>query len=80
MEMITAACISKGLIFGPFLLWPNGWMHQDATWYESMLQPRRLCVRWGPSPYPKRGGAPNFRPTSLVAKRLRGARRRLVWK
>ena len=19
-------------IFGPFLLWPNGWMHQDATW------------------------------------------------
>jgi len=21
-------------IFGPFLLWPNGWMHQDATWYR----------------------------------------------
>jgi len=20
-------------IFGPFLLWPNGSMHQDATWY-----------------------------------------------
>jgi len=20
-------------IFGLFLLWPNGWMHQDATWY-----------------------------------------------
>jgi len=19
-------------IFGPFLLWPNGWLHQDATW------------------------------------------------
>ena len=19
-------------ITGPFLLWPNGWMHQDATW------------------------------------------------
>jgi len=18
---------------GPFLLWPNGWMHKDATWY-----------------------------------------------
>ena len=18
-------------IFGPFLLWPNGWMHQDVT-------------------------------------------------
>jgi len=19
-------------IFGPYLLWPNGWMDQDATW------------------------------------------------
>jgi len=19
-------------IFGPYLLWPNGWMKQDATW------------------------------------------------
>ena len=38
-------------IFGPFLLWPNGLMHQDATWYAGRPQPRRLCVRWGPS-YP----------------------------
>ena len=37
-------------IFGPFLLWPNGWMHQVATWYGGRPQPRRLCVRWGPSP------------------------------
>ena len=21
-------------LFGPCLLWPNGWMHQDTTWYE----------------------------------------------
>ena len=21
-------------IFGPSLLWPNGWMHQDITWYD----------------------------------------------
>ena len=20
-------------VFGPYLLWPNGWMDQDATWY-----------------------------------------------
>jgi len=20
-------------VFGPFLLWLNGWMHQDATWH-----------------------------------------------
>jgi len=46
-------------IFGPFLLWPNGWMHQDGTWYWGRPQPRRLCVRWGPSsPSPKRGRSP----------------------
>jgi len=69
-------------IFGPSLLWPNGWMHQmhqDATWYGYRPQLRRLCVRWGPSPYPKRDGAPpNFRPTSIVAKRLHGSRYHLV--
>jgi len=37
-------------IFGPFLLWPNGWIDQDATWYGGRPQPRGLCVRWGPSP------------------------------
>ena len=35
------------------ILSPNGWMDQDATWYEGMPQPRALCVRWGPSPPPK---------------------------
>jgi len=114
-------------IFGPFLLWPNGWMHQDATWYGGRPQPRRLCVRWGPSPLPKKseppifgprllwpngcmdqyatwyGGRPrptrycvrwgpkspspkgaqpppNFRPMSVVAKRLDGLRCHLVWR
>jgi len=37
-------------ISGPFLLWPNGCMHQDATCYGGRPQPRGLCVRWGPSP------------------------------
>jgi len=41
--------------FGPFLLWPNGFMHQDATWYGGRPQPRGLCVRWGPSPQPQKG-------------------------
>jgi len=37
-------------IFGPCLLWPNGWMAQDATWYGDRHGPRRRhCVRWGPS-------------------------------
>jgi len=32
-------------IFGPCLLWPNGWMDQDATWYGGKPRPRRRCVR-----------------------------------
>ena len=23
---------------GPYLLWPNGWMHQDATWFVGRPQ------------------------------------------
>ena len=62
--------------FGPFLLWPNGCMHQNATWYGARPWPRRLCVRWGPrSPSPKGGRSPtNFRPMFIVAKRLDGSR------
>jgi len=66
-------------IFGPFLLWPNGWMHQDVTWYGGRPQPRRLCVRWGPSsPSQKGDRAPSFRPMCIVAKRLDGTRCYLV--
>jgi len=31
------------------VLWPNGWMDQDATWYGGRPRPRRYCVRWEPS-------------------------------
>jgi len=113
-------------IFGPCLLWPNGWMDQDATWHEGRHHPRRLCVTWGPkppshkgggvpqfsahfycgqtagcikmplgtevgpspgdfvldedpAPFPnKGGGAPNFRPISVVAKRRDASRCHLV--
>jgi len=63
-------------IFGPCLVWPNGWIHQDATWYGSRTRPRRYCVRCGPAP-PQMGhgrkiwhGHQNFQPMSIVAKRL----------
>jgi len=46
----------KFFFFGPCLLWPNGWMDHDATWYGGRPRPRRYCVRWGPSsPLPKKG-------------------------
>jgi len=43
-------------ISGPYLLWINGCIDQDATWYGGRPRRRRLCVRWGPcSPSPKKG-------------------------
>jgi len=47
-------------IFGPCLLWPNGWMHQDATWYGGRPWPRPHCARWRCSSPTKRGHRPQF--------------------
>jgi len=35
------ACVR--IIRGPCLLWPSGWMDQDATWYGDRTVPRRHC-------------------------------------
>jgi len=45
-------------IFGPRLLWPNGCMDQDATWFGSRPRPTRHCVRWEPAPPPLKGHLP----------------------
>jgi len=45
-------------IFGPCLLWPNGWMDQDATWYGGKRRLRRCCVRWGHSSPPLKWAQP----------------------
>jgi len=47
-------------IFGSCLLWPNGWMDQDATWYGGKGLPERRCVRWGRSSPPWQGHSPQF--------------------
>jgi len=47
-------------IFGPCLLWPNGWMDEDATWYGSRPQPRPHCIRRGPSSHERGTAAPLF--------------------
>jgi len=46
--------------FRPISVWPNGWMHQNTTWYRCRPRPRGLCVRWRPSPPPQKGGAPQI--------------------
>ena len=43
----TAPLPKKGQsspIFGPSLLWPNGCMDQDATWYGGRPRPTQHCV------------------------------------
>ena len=56
--------------FCPCLLWPNGWMDQDTTWYCGRPRPRPHCVRWRPS-LPERGTAARLFSAhmSIVAKR-----------
>jgi len=66
----------RGSVFGPCLLWPNGWMYQDGNWCGGRPRPRQHCVRWAP---PKgHAPRPNFRP--IVTKRLDGSRCHLVRK
>jgi len=48
-------------IFGPCLLWPDGWMDEDAAWYGSRPRRGSHCTRWSPSSL-KRGACPLFGP------------------
>jgi len=48
-------------LFSAHVLWPNGWMDQDATWYGGRPRPRPHCVKWKPSsPPPKAAQHPHF--------------------
>ena len=49
--------------FWPILthvLWPNGCMHQDATWCGGRSRPWRHCIRWGQLPPEKGTTTPLF--------------------
>jgi len=62
-------------IFGPCIVWPNGWMDQDATWHGGIcLSQATLCSMRTKLPPEKRAHPtpPNFWPMSIVAKRLDG--------
>jgi len=48
-------------IFGPFLLWPNGWMHQQPLCMKVGLSPGDFVLDGDPVPLPQKGaGAPQF--------------------
>jgi len=55
-------------IFGPCVLWPNGWMDEDVTYYGSRSRPRPHCCRRGPISPLRKGhrSPPSFRPMSIV--------------
>jgi len=47
-------------VIGSCLLWPNGRVDEDATWYRSRPRPRLHCVRPGASSRRRGTGAPFF--------------------
>jgi len=49
------------------IVWPNGWMDEDAAWYGSRSRPRPHCTRRGPSSRERGTAALSFRPMSIVA-------------
>jgi len=53
--------------FGPCLLWPNGWMDEDATGYGVDLGPGHIVLDGVPALREKGTAAPIFRPMSIVA-------------
>jgi len=66
-------------IFGPCLLWPNGWIKMPLG-TEVGLGPGFIVLDGDPA-LPKKGhSTPTFQPISIVAKQLDGSRCHLVWK
>jgi len=66
---------STSQIFGPFLLWPNGWMHQDMPpGMEVGLVLRDVVFDVDPATTRKREHPPplKFWPMSIVTKWLDG--------
>ena len=51
------SCLSVLSVCNVGVLWPNDWMHQDATWYGVRPHPRPHCVRWASSSCHARGTA-----------------------
>ena len=45
-------------IFGPYLLWQNGCMDQDATWYGGRPRPGDFVLDGDPAPLPQRHRPP----------------------
>jgi len=68
--------------FSAHVLWPNGWI----GWIKMKLRtevglgPGHIVFDGDPAPSPQKAQPTNFRPMSVVAKRLDGSRCHLVWR
>jgi len=51
--IVSLSVLSVLSVLNVDVLWPNGWMDQDATCYRGRPRPIRPCVRWGPSSHRK---------------------------
>jgi len=47
-------------VFGPCLLWPNGSMYQDSTWYRARPHLGDIVLDGDPAPPPLKGHSPQF--------------------
>jgi len=60
--ILSDRCLSVCLsAYNVGVLWPNGSMDQDATWYGGRPRPKRHGVGWGPTS-PKTGHSTNSSP------------------
>ena len=76
---LPSSKMDKTPIFGPCLLWPNGWMNQDDSlaWKVSSVQ-ATLCQTESQLTSLNRGQSINSQPISIVAKRLQCMHQKLV--
>jgi len=61
--------VAQPPIIGSCLLWSNGWMDEDGTWYtEGDLGPGHIVLDGDLAPHRERAQQPpSFRPMSIVA-------------
>jgi len=73
--MLSDRCLSVRLsLCDVGVLWPNGWMDSDATWYGGRPRPGDIVLDRVPAPVPKRGALqPPIFGICIVAKRLDGS-------
>jgi len=55
--VVLSVCLS---VCDVGVLWPNGWIDQDETWYWGRPWPRPHCLRWGSSSPSRNGHSPQF--------------------